>query len=555
MKAHAGATAALWYSDFFQNKVYRVTPDGTRTVVLELDDQPSGLGWLPNGDLLVVSMIQRKLVRFDGQSLSDYADLAPFSVFRCNDMVVASDGTAYVGHFGFNHHAGEKPRPASLIRVSPDGEVSVAAPDLMFPNGCVITPDGKTLIAGETMASRYTAFAIEADGTLSGRRTWAEMPGMVPDGCTLDDQGTIWFADPVGNQVVRVREGGEILEKLPTPMGAFACMLGGDDGRDLYVLTRAGFRPGRGRRQGSGSTLGDARGLPSRGPALGNPRGGPKARLRAWNRPGFSAARRSETSGPRPVFVPWNIPTTPAPPRTTPSGWPRTRWGRTACGSWSGSARTWASRRECASSISDAAGPCRASFSLASTASRYGRRTSGSRRPRTSPGSAKPASRTGSSRSHADAGSLPYADGFFDAIVSGRRVSLLRNGGRRGREADPAPPHRRADRDRVPGHDDRERRRAPRRRSRSGSRVRNGHGPCFRGDAWWSRRFERFPDLVVERADSLRDGWKDWIRFCRATIPPADSDFHEVAVRELETIEADAGRTMGFVRTIAHCTP
>jgi sugar lactone lactonase YvrE len=227
---------ALWYSDFFQHSIYRVASDGRRTTVFdELDDQPSGLGWLPDGTLLVVSMKRQHVLRDDGGTLVLHADLAGVATGLCNDMVVDGEGNAYVGSFGLPQDGGGF-EAADLALVRPDGTVEVAARGLRFPNGSVITQDGSTLIVGETHGGAYQAFEIGADATLGPARTWAVMHGSSPDGCTLDADGGIWFADPATSEVVRVVEGGEVTQRVPTPMPAFACMLGGDDGRTLHVL-------------------------------------------------------------------------------------------------------------------------------------------------------------------------------------------------------------------------------------------------------------------------------------------------------------------------------
>jgi sugar lactone lactonase YvrE len=234
----------FWYSDFYQHRVYRVSAAGDRETVVELaDDSPSGLGWLPNGDLLIVAMNARALLRFDGESLAPYADLSSFARVKCNDMVVDARGNAYVGHFGFDLEAGAEFAAASVVLVRADGSVSLAADDMAFPNGSVITPDGATLIVGQSFGGSYVAFDIEADGTLSGRRQWAEIPGTAPDGCALDADGGIWFSDALGSQVVRVVEGGEVTDRIPTPQPTFACMLGGPDGTTLFVLTAPGSHP------------------------------------------------------------------------------------------------------------------------------------------------------------------------------------------------------------------------------------------------------------------------------------------------------------------------
>jgi len=236
---------ALWYSDFHQRAIHRVSADGHRTAVhTDLGDRPSGLGWLPDGSLLVVFMTTRRLMRDAGDGgLVEHADLSAVAGWHCNDMVVAANGDAYVGNFGFDLEARAAYAPADLALVRPDGSVTVAAEALRFPNGSVITPDGSTLIVGQSFGGDFVAFTIQDDGTLAGRRTWAEIPGTAPDGCTLDAAGAIWFSDALGAEVVRVEEGGRVTDRLPTPMPTFACMLGGHDGRTLYALCAPGSHP------------------------------------------------------------------------------------------------------------------------------------------------------------------------------------------------------------------------------------------------------------------------------------------------------------------------
>jgi sugar lactone lactonase YvrE len=153
-------------------------------------------------------------------------------------------GRAYVGNFGFDRHRGEPPRTACLARVDPDGRVTRAAEDLDFPNGTVITPDGRTLIVAETLAHRLTAFDVAADGALSGRRQLAALDGCFPDGICLDADGAVWVADARSPRLVRVGADGRVLRTLATGQnGAFACMLGGPDRRTLFVLTNTGSGP------------------------------------------------------------------------------------------------------------------------------------------------------------------------------------------------------------------------------------------------------------------------------------------------------------------------
>jgi sugar lactone lactonase YvrE len=234
----------LWFSDMHAHEVVAMAPDGARETVFKADGAVSGLGWLPDGRMLVVSMEDRRLLRIepDGRAVT-HADLSEIATGHCNDMVVDAAGRAYVGNFGFPLGSGER-RTAKMARVDPDGSVVAAADELMFPNGAMITPDGKTLIVGETFAGRMTAFDIAADGALSNRRVWAQLPERaVPDGACLDAEGAVWIASPSTNDVIRLAEGGEVLERITADRGCFACMLGGADRRTLYVLTARGSDP------------------------------------------------------------------------------------------------------------------------------------------------------------------------------------------------------------------------------------------------------------------------------------------------------------------------
>jgi sugar lactone lactonase YvrE len=228
----------LWLSDFWQHHVLSLGPTGDRRVEVELDDRPSGLGWLPSGELLIVAMASRQVRRADG---SVHGDLSAIATGDANDMVVDGRGNAYVGNFGFDLDAGQKPRAADLALVRPDGSVSVAATDLRFPNGSVVTDGGSTLVVGESMGQRYTAFTIADDGSLTDRRVWAEVPGRAPDGCALDAEGAIWMADAGGGGCFRIAEGGEVLDHVEASQPVFACALGGDDGRTLFLVTAPAF--------------------------------------------------------------------------------------------------------------------------------------------------------------------------------------------------------------------------------------------------------------------------------------------------------------------------
>ena len=232
---HAGE---LWFSDFYTHRVCRATPAGVVHSVVEVPGQPSGLGWLPDGRLLVVSMKNRRLLRLDGDALVTVADLSQHAPAPCNDMLVDGKGRAYIGNFGFDLPARAPFSPTVLLMVTPQGDVSVAAGDMHFPNGTVLTPDGRTLIVGESFGRRLSAFDVLDDGRLRNRRAWAEFEGKVtPDGICLDAEGAIWVASPVGHEVLRVREGGEVTHRLATQEQAVACMLGGEDRRTLYICT------------------------------------------------------------------------------------------------------------------------------------------------------------------------------------------------------------------------------------------------------------------------------------------------------------------------------
>jgi sugar lactone lactonase YvrE len=233
----------LWLSDMHAHTVLTVDLDGKREEVAHVEGKPSGLGWLPDGRLLVVSMHDRRLLRREANgTLVTHADLSSFTESPCNDMVVDARGRAYVGNFGFDFEHGEKPRTTCIVRVDPDGRAVVAATEMRFPNGSVITPDGRTLIVGESFGACLTAFTIGADGSLSGRREWAKLEGAVPDGICLDAENAVWVASPMSNEVLRVREGGAVAERIPVGRAAIACMLGGPDRRTLFVLSSDSIR-------------------------------------------------------------------------------------------------------------------------------------------------------------------------------------------------------------------------------------------------------------------------------------------------------------------------
>ena len=245
----------LWYSDMWDHKVWRTRLDGTPELVHDFgpDEDPGGLGWLPDGRLLVSGMEGRRIyvVGDDGVPIV-HADVSAHAPAQINDMVVAADGTAYVSQFGYDMWHGGTFTPAVLIRVRPDGSVDAVADDLLSPNGMALTPDGGTLIVAESGGFRLTAFEVGAEGTLGERSLFAQLvppegsPYAPPDGICLDAEGAVWLADPINHRVQRVGEGGEVLQQLDFDRAALAVNLVGDDLSTLAVcLTSEHHKPTR----------------------------------------------------------------------------------------------------------------------------------------------------------------------------------------------------------------------------------------------------------------------------------------------------------------------
>lgn len=243
----------LYVADQHAREVVTIAQDGAVQAVLSVPGQPSGLGWLPDGTMLVVSMADRRLCALRNGQLVTHADLSGIAAGHCNDMVVDAQGRAYVGNFGFEFDAGGELAPARLALVHPDGRAEAVADELLFPNGMVITPDGHTLVVAETFGQRLTAFTIAADGSLSERREWAAL-SVPPDGICLDESGAIWVSCPLPpGGYYRVAEGGQVLEQLESPGDycGIACMLGGADRRSLFMLEAKTYVPSQTRRGNS----------------------------------------------------------------------------------------------------------------------------------------------------------------------------------------------------------------------------------------------------------------------------------------------------------------
>jgi sugar lactone lactonase YvrE len=230
---------ALWVSDMHAHEVLRVTMDGKHEVVAALESPPSGLGWLPDGGMLVVAMDERRVLRLDDGTLAEHADCRADAPHEINDMVVDRHGHAFVSQFGYDHHGGAKLQRAPVLRVDPDGSVHQATDGLRMANGMVITADGGTLVVAESAGRRLIGFDLADDGSLSSEREWADLPeGDYPDGICIDAEDAVWIAGPASDRFVRVREGGEVLDVVECPgRHAIACAIGGDDGHTLFCCT------------------------------------------------------------------------------------------------------------------------------------------------------------------------------------------------------------------------------------------------------------------------------------------------------------------------------
>jgi sugar lactone lactonase YvrE len=224
---------------------------GNSEVIVEIPGQPSGLGFLPDGSLLIVSMIDQRLLRFANKQISEVAKLDTLASFHLNDMLVDSFGNAFIGNFGFDLNAGAPAQDAELIRVTPEGKCSVVAEQLRFPNGMALTPDGKNLIVAETFGRRLTVFDVDKNQNLSNRQLWADLGNIVPDGICLDENNEVWVAAPTSNAIFRIRRGGEIAQVIELEHQSYACMLGGEKRLTLFILTAETSDPAESRKKRS----------------------------------------------------------------------------------------------------------------------------------------------------------------------------------------------------------------------------------------------------------------------------------------------------------------
>jgi sugar lactone lactonase YvrE len=251
----------LYTSDFYTYRTFRIDLEGNREKLFDMPGQPSGMGWLPNGDLVINSMRDRKVMRWDGRDLSVHADLWDVAESHLNDMVVDTQGRAYVGNFGVDHLAGEPMAPATVVRVDPDGTITPLVSGLHGPNGMAITADGRTMFMSESTANRVSRFDITEDGALVNQRTYysdGDLPKeadtfvgaiqngelhWVPDGMCIDAEDAIWVADAIGRRALRIKDG-EVVEELSSgdlELGIVSCALGGEDGRTLFLCAAPGF--------------------------------------------------------------------------------------------------------------------------------------------------------------------------------------------------------------------------------------------------------------------------------------------------------------------------
>jgi sugar lactone lactonase YvrE len=227
----------LWFANWGAEEVIAVDVEGNSEVITRVPSFPFCIDWLPDGRLLIVSGPERLLLRMEADgSLVTHADLTGLSDHSFNEIVVDGRGNAFVNGIGFNMMGGEEFSPGIIGVVRPDGSIREVADGVAFPNGMAVTPDGSTLIVAESYGRKLTAFEIAPDGGLTDRRVWADLGDGVPDGICIDAEGAVWYADVPNERCVRIREGGEVLDKIEVDRGCFACALGGPDNGTLFIM-------------------------------------------------------------------------------------------------------------------------------------------------------------------------------------------------------------------------------------------------------------------------------------------------------------------------------
>jgi sugar lactone lactonase YvrE len=227
----------LHFSDWVAHEVLAVSPGGESQVIAEVDAFPFSIDWLPDGPMLVTA--GRRVLRLEPDgALVTHADLSELIEFGLNEIVVDARGNAYVNGAGFDLMGGGEPAPGFVALVRPDGSSERLDEGIAFPNGMAISPDASTLIVADSYGKELVAFDLEADGSLSNRRSWADLGEGAPDGICVDAEGAVWYADVPNRRCVRVAEGGEVLDTAEADRGCFACMLGGSTGDTLFIAAQ-----------------------------------------------------------------------------------------------------------------------------------------------------------------------------------------------------------------------------------------------------------------------------------------------------------------------------
>ncbi|MGX8008680.1 SMP-30/gluconolactonase/LRE family protein [Mesorhizobium sp. ORM8.1] len=228
----------LWVCNWGTGEIIAIDADGNRKIMLTAPAVlPYSIDWLPDGRLLAICGRQGLLLRQEADgTLVTHADLRQSSKSPWNEIVVDGRGNIYVNGGGPAPASGEHFGPGTIVLITHDGRVQQVAEDIAFANGMAVSADNKTLIIAESHANRLTAFDIVGDGTLANRRVWADLGNDYPDGICLDAEGAVWYADVPNKHCVRVREGGAKVDRVEVDRGCFACMLGGADGRTLFIL-------------------------------------------------------------------------------------------------------------------------------------------------------------------------------------------------------------------------------------------------------------------------------------------------------------------------------